>query len=62
MKKSDLKNGMIVTLRRGVERIIIGGCLFNEEGTITSKLDYYKFALSIKSPLYLTNLLILFQH
>lgn len=41
MKKSDLKNGMIVTLRRGVEKIIIGGCLFNEEGTITSKLDYY---------------------
>ena len=41
MGKNDLKNGMIVTLRRGVEKIVIGGCLFNEEGTITSKLDYY---------------------
>lgn len=41
MKKSDLKNGMIVTLRRGAERVIIGRFLFNEEGTIISKLDYY---------------------
>ena len=41
MNKNDLKNGMIVTLRRGAERVIIGRFLFNEEGTITSKLDYY---------------------
>ena len=41
MNKSDLKNGMIVTLRRGVNRVIIGRFLFDEEGTITSKLDYY---------------------
>ena len=41
MNKSDLKNGMIVTLRRGAERVIIGRFLFDEEGTITSKLDYY---------------------
>ena len=41
MNKSDLKKGMVVTLRRGAERVIIGRFLFNEEGTITSKLDYY---------------------
>ena len=41
MRKSDLKKGMIVTLRRGAERVIIGRFLFDEEGTITSKLDYY---------------------
>ena len=41
MNKNDLKNGMIVTLRRGAERVIIGRFLFDEEGTITSKLDYY---------------------
>ena len=41
MNKSDLKTGMIVTLRRGAERVIIGRFLFDEEGTITSKLDYY---------------------
>ena len=41
MRKSDLKKGMVVTLRREVERVIIGRFLFDEEGTITSKLDYY---------------------
>ena len=41
MNKSDLKNGMIVTLRRGAERIIIGGCLFNEDGITTSTLNCY---------------------
>ena len=41
MNKSDLKKGMVVTLRRGAERVIIGRFLFDEEGTITSKLDYY---------------------
>ena len=41
MNKSDLKTGMIVTLRRGAERVIVGRFLFDEEGTITSKLDYY---------------------
>ena len=41
MKKSDLKNGMIVTLRRGVERVIIGKCLFDEQGDATSTLYNY---------------------
>ena len=42
MKKSDLKKGMIVTLRRGVERVIIGERLFEEEeGFITSTLKNY---------------------
>ena len=42
MKKSDLKNGMIVTLRRGAERIIIGERLFEEEGGfITNTLKNY---------------------
>ena len=42
MKKSDLKTGMIVTLRRGVERVIIGERLFEEEeGFITSTLKNY---------------------
>ena len=40
MNKSDLESGMIVTLRRGVEGIIIGSCLFNEDGT-TGILNYY---------------------
>ena len=41
MRKSDLKKGMIVTLRRGVERIIIRGCLFDEDGITTSTLNCY---------------------
>ena len=41
MRKSDLKKGMVVTLRRGAERVIVGRFLSDEEGTITSKLDYY---------------------
>ena len=41
MKKSDLKTGMIVTLRRGVERIIIGINLFDEQGITTSTLNCY---------------------
>ena len=41
MNKSDLKNGMIVTLRRGVERIIIRKCLFDEQGITTSTLNCY---------------------
>ena len=42
MNKSDLKTGMIVTLRRGVERVIIGERLFEEEeGFITSTLKNY---------------------
>lgn len=40
MNKSDLKDGMIVTLRRGVERVIIGKRLFFEEGS-TNILDNY---------------------
>ena len=41
MNKSDLKKGMIVTLRRGVERIIIRKCLFDEDGITTSTLNCY---------------------
>ena len=41
MKKSDLKTGMIVTLRRGVDRIIIRKCLFDEDGITTSTLNCY---------------------
>ena len=41
MRKSDLKTGMIVTLRRGVERIIIRKCLFDEDGITTSTLNCY---------------------
>ena len=41
MKKSDLKNGMIVTLRRGVTRVIIGKCLVDEDGITTSTLNCY---------------------
>ena len=42
MRKSDLKTGMIVTLRRGVESVIIGERLFEEEeGFITSTLKNY---------------------
>ena len=42
MNKSDLKTGMIVTLRRGVERVIIGERLFEEEeGFITNTLENY---------------------
>ena len=41
MNKSDLKKGMIVTLRRGVERVIIGKCLFDEDGITTSTLNCY---------------------
>ena len=41
MNKSDLKTGMIVTLRREAERVIIGERLFEEEGFITSTLKNY---------------------
>ena len=41
MNKNDLKTGMIVTLRRGVERIIIRKCLFDEDGITTSTLNCY---------------------
>ncbi len=40
MNKSDLKNGMIVTLRRGVERVVIGKSLVCELGT-TNILENY---------------------
>ena len=40
MKKSDLKDGMIVTLRRKVERVVVGKRLFAEHGT-TNILDNY---------------------
>ena len=41
MNKSDLKNGMIVTLRRRVKRVIIGKRLFDEQGVTTNILDNY---------------------
>lgn len=42
MKKSDLKNGMIVTLRREVTRVVVGKRLFEEEqGDATSTLYDY---------------------
>ena len=41
MKKSDLKNGMIVTLRRGVTRVVIGKYLFDEQGATTGILYNY---------------------
>ena len=41
MNKSDLKNGMIVVLRRGVTRVIIGKCLVDEDGITTSTLNCY---------------------
>lgn len=40
MNKSDLKDGMIVTLRKGIDRVIIKGGLFSEYGA-TCTLDYY---------------------
>ena len=40
MNKSDLKDGMIVTLKKGVTRVIIGKSLFCELGT-TNTLDNY---------------------
>ena len=45
MKVEDIKDGMIVTLRRGVERVIIGDYLFCEKG-ITHKLDDYNSDLT----------------
>ena len=41
MNKSDLKDGMIATLRRGAERVVIGRHLFDERGATTNTLDYY---------------------
>lgn len=48
MNKGDLKNGMIVTLRRGVEEIVIERYLFNEEGA-THALNYYNDDLTYKN-------------
>lgn len=41
MNKSDLKNGMIVVLRRGVERVIIGKCLVDDDVNICNILENY---------------------
>ena len=41
MGKSDLKNGMIVTLRRGVTRVIIGKCLVDDDVNICNILENY---------------------
>ena len=40
MNKSDLKDGMIVKLRKGVTRVVIGKYLFDEQG-FTHRLDNY---------------------
>ena len=41
MGKNDLKNGMIVTLRRGVTRVIIGKCLVDDDVNICNILENY---------------------
>ena len=41
MKLKDMKNGMILTLRKGYKRIVIGNRLFYEEGTLCDALDNY---------------------
>lgn len=41
MKKSDLKNGMIVTLRTGVTRVIIGKCLVDDDVNICNIFENY---------------------
>lgn len=41
MNKNDLKNGMIVVLRRGVKRVIIGKCLVNDDVNICNILENY---------------------
>ena len=41
MNKSDLKTGMIVTLRRGVTRVIIGKCLVDDDVNICNILENY---------------------
>ena len=41
MNKSDLKNGMIVTLRRGATRVIIGKCLVDDDVNICNILENY---------------------
>ena len=42
MKKSDLKNGMIVTLRRGIKRVVIAKTLLSYDVVICNTLDNYK--------------------
>ena len=41
MNKNDLKNGMIVVLRRGVTRVIIGKCLVDDDVNICNILENY---------------------
>ena len=41
MNKSDLKNGMIVVLRRGATRVIIGKCLVDDDVNICNILENY---------------------
>ena len=41
MKLKDMKNGMILTLRKGYKRVVIGNRLFYEEGTLCDTLDNY---------------------
>ena len=41
MKLKDMKNGMILTLRKGYKRVVIGNQLFYEEGTLCDTLDNY---------------------
>ena len=41
MKLKDMKNGMILTLRKGYKRVVIGKRLFYKEGTLCDTLDNY---------------------
>ena len=49
MNKSDLKNGMIVTLRRGVNRVIIGGNLVDDDVFVCNILQNYNDDLTHKN-------------
>ena len=46
MNKSDLKNGMIVTLRNSLQRVVIGKTLLNYDVVICNTLDNYTYALT----------------
>ena len=46
MNKSDLKNGMIVTLRMGAQRVVIGETLLSCDVIICNTLDNYTDGLT----------------
>ena len=49
MNKGDLKDGMIVTLRRGVNRVIIGGNLVDDDVFVCNILQNYNDDLTHKN-------------